>query len=176
MRKLFAVLALAVVCALPMLAQNSDKAEIFGGYQYMRFNPGDGFSGLNFNGWNASATFNVKSWIGATADFSGGYNSTAGVDSRLTNFLFGPTVSYRKNDHFTPFAHALFGFAHGSGTVNNFAGTSDNSFAMALGGGVDASITRHLSLRLVQADWLRTDFSSTSQNNARISTGIVYRF
>lgn len=174
MRKLFILLALAAMCALPLMGQ--DKVEVFGGYQYTRVSPGGGFDGINSNGWNASVTGNVNHWLGVTADMSAGYNSLAGTNANMYNFLFGPTVSYRKSEHFTPFAHALFGVSHADAGLELIGTDTANSFAMALGGGVDAGVTRHLAIRLVQADWLRTDFASTSQNNARISSGIVFRF
>ena len=176
MRKLVMILALAVLCAAPLVAQDSYKAEFFGGYQYSRINPGAGLSGLNFNGWNASATANVNSWLGATADFSGGYKSVSGANAHLHNFLFGPTISYNKLDHFKPFVHTLFGVSHASGSVDTVGSASDNAFAMALGGGLDAGITRHIAVRLFQADYLMTRFQSATQNNARISTGVVIRF
>ena len=100
MRRVVVSLALAVLFALPALAQNSYKAEIFGGYQYTRVNPGSGLDGVNLNGWNASATGNLNNWLGVTADFSAGYKSVSGANAHFYNFLFGPTVSYNKLDHF----------------------------------------------------------------------------
>jgi len=167
MRKLVVSLTLAVLFSLPVLAQ--DKAEVFGGYQYSRL------SSTNFNGWNGAFTGNLNNWLGVTADLSGAYKSQAGTSFQQHNFLFGPTVSYRKLESVKPFAHALFGVAHANAAFSGL-GASDNSFAMALGGGVDASITHRFSLRLVQADWMRTSFGSVGQNNARISTGIVFKF
>lgn len=177
MRRVVVVsLALAILLALPALAQDNYKAEIFGGYQYTRVSPGSGLSGVNLNGWNASVTGNFNNWLGVTADFSGGYKSVSGASAHVHNFLFGPTVSYNKLDHFKPFAHVLFGVSHASGALENVGNASDNAFAMALGGGLDAGITRHVALRLVQADYFMTRFASDGQNNARISTGVVFRF
>ena len=56
------------------------------------------------------------------------------------------------------------------------AGISENGFAMALGGGVDAKIKDKLAFRVFQADYVMTRIQSTNQHNARISTGIVLRF
>ncbi|MGZ4816581.1 MAG: outer membrane beta-barrel protein [Terriglobales bacterium] len=175
MRKAVVCFALAMLLAVPVFAQNSYKAEIFGGYQYTRVNPGSGISGQNFNGWNASLTGNANQWLGFTADFSGGYKDINGVSAKVHNFLFGPTISSNKSEHFKPFAHALFGISHASAAFAG-SGASDNSFGMALGGGVDAGITKNIAVRLIQADYLMTRFSSETQNNARISAGIVFRF
>jgi opacity protein-like surface antigen len=87
------------------------------------------------------------------------------------NFLFGPRVSMSVGK-FRPFAEALFGGAHVS--ANNGV-SSDTSFATALGGGLDYKIIRPLAWRF-QGDYVQTRFFSTTQNNVRISTGIVLRF
>jgi opacity protein-like surface antigen len=70
-----------------------------------------------------------------------------------------------------PFAEALFGAGHIS---TNGAG-SDTSFATALGGGVDYHLIPLVSWRL-EGDYVQTRFFSTTQNNVRLSTGIVLRF
>jgi outer membrane immunogenic protein len=149
------------------------KAEVFAGYSYIRANPGFGEPSFNMNGGSASVSFNPSSSFGIVADF-GGYHagSIAGepVDANFYTYLFGPKLAYR-NDRFTPFVQALFGGIHASGN-----GSSDNAFAMALGGGLDVDVTDHFGIRLIQAEYLMTQFSSETQNNARISAGVVFRF
>jgi hypothetical protein len=71
----------------------------------------------------------------------------------------------------SPFAHLLLGGAHFSA-----AGFGNSSFSMAIGAGIDTELIRGIRWRIVQADYLLTDFGSRTQNNARISTGIVLRF
>jgi hypothetical protein len=144
--------------ALPAIAQEEyPKAEIFGGYQYLRLNP------INLNGWNAAVTGNFNRWLGVTGDFSGMYKSGAS----LHTYMFGPQFSAR-TAHVTPFAHALFGGATVEGT---------SAFSMALGGGLDVNAGRHLAIRLVQADWMY--FRSGGEavgKNVRVSAGLVFRF
>jgi hypothetical protein len=176
MRRIFITLSVVALCALPVLAQDSNKVEIFGGYQYTRINPGSGISGVNVNGWNASVTGNVNSWFGITGDISAGYKSYSGASANMYNFMFGPTISYNKAEHFKPFVHALFGVSRLGASLDGLGGGSESAFATALGGGVDAGITRHVAIRLVQADYFMTRFASESQNNVRISTGLVFRF
>ncbi|MGA8767592.1 MAG: hypothetical protein WB559_11270, partial [Candidatus Acidiferrales bacterium] len=53
---------------------------------------------------------------------------------------------------------------------------SENAFAMTAGGGVDWNATTHIGIRLIQAEYLMTRFASETQNNARISAGVVFRF
>jgi opacity protein-like surface antigen len=97
------------------------------------------------------------------------------------NFLFGPKLSFRRS-RVTPFVHALFGGAHISLDVENLASLpvvgesfSDDSFAMAFGGGLDLSLTPRVALR-VQPDYLQTSFLGQTQHDLRISTGMTFRF
>jgi hypothetical protein len=53
---------------------------------------------------------------------------------------------------------------------------SDTSFAVAIGGGIDAKIVGPFHWRIFQADWIHSSVFGTSQNNARVSTGIVVKF
>jgi len=175
MRKVLAMLALVCLMALPMLAQEESKAEIFGGYQFTRINPGGGTSGENFNGWNAAFTANLSQWLGVTADVSGAYKSFSGVSVKQHNFLFGPTVSYKQAEKVKPFAHVLFGVSH-AGAGFSGVGASDNAFAMAFGGGVDVPVNKHVAVRVGQFDYLLTRFGGDSQNNMRFSTGLILKF
>ncbi len=170
MRK-YAGIGIVLLCiALPVMAQDYPKAEVFGGYQYTRS------EGINLNGWNASLAGNFNHWFGIAADFSGAYKSESGVSLKVHSYTFGPVVSARNIGGVTPFVHALFGGFHASA---GFAGASASTsgFAMQLGGGVDAKVSQHFAVRLVQADWmmLRAE-GETSKKNGRVSAGLVYRF
>jgi opacity protein-like surface antigen len=163
MRKCVLFAFIFALCSLPAAAQDYPKAEFFGGYQYTHLDPN-----FNASGWNASIAGNLNHWFGVAADFSGAYDS--GV--KFHTYMFGPVVSYRQPARVTPFAHVLIGGARASG-----GGTSTSGFSMAVGGGMDAKVTDHLSWRILQGDWLMIRFSGTTdRKNARVSTGIVYRF
>ena len=175
MRKLMGLALLVSLASLAAFAQeggNTPKAEIFGGYQYTRF---DG--GLNANGWNTSLTGNLNNWFGIAADFSGAYKSQNGVSFNNYTYTFGPVISYRHNDKFTPFAHFLAGGNRASASISGVGSGSDNGFAMMFGGGLDVKASQHLALRAVQFDWLSLHSNGASDNNnMRISTGILFRY
>src|SRR5215510_6064409 len=87
MRKHIGLVVLLALFSVVAFAQESaPKAEIFGGYQYTRF---DG--GTNANGWNTSVTGNLNNWFGIVGDFSGHY--VDGVSLHL--FQVGPKFTYR---------------------------------------------------------------------------------
>ncbi len=136
MRNLLILGALILVAAAPVRAQDYPKAEVFGGYQYIRLNPG----GANCQGIGGSAAGNLNNWFGVVGDF--GYCRVTGLPSgtsaHAVNYLFGPRVTYRSYGKLTPFGHVLFGGQHFGVT----GGGTANAFAMALGGGGPGSERR----------------------------------
>jgi outer membrane immunogenic protein len=179
------LLTLLSLCSAPAQAQETPKVDVFAGYSYVRENPGpSGGDSFSLNGGSASVTYHIKDWISGVADFGGYHNGDilgSGVDGTLSTYLFGPRISYRSYKHFRPFAEALFGVAHAGASISGGLNGSQNSFAMAIGGGVDYRISNRLSLRPLQVDYLMTRFpeetpNNQTQNNLRASTGIVIHF
>ncbi len=154
--------------------QSASKFDLFGGYSYFNGSTSGAHGRFNLNGWNAQATYNFNHWLGATADFGGYYGSPFRVSANDYSFLFGPTVSVRV-PHCTPYAHALFGVDRFHVSVLGGSGT-DSAFAMAMGGGLDIPIKSSFAIRAAQVDWLRSNHFRNSQDNVRISTGVVFRW
>jgi opacity protein-like surface antigen len=169
------VTSVLLVLTCLTVAQENPKAEIFGGYQYTHVSPGQGFPGDNLNGWNASVSGYFNKYLGISADFSGIYGNVAGVSTHVYPYLFGPIVRFPNSSKITPFAHALFGAAHSRFSDLGLS-TTDNSFAMAFGGGLDANINSRFAVRLAQADYLHTQLFDSTQHNFRYSAGIVIKF
>ncbi len=172
MRNLFILVALVLFAAAPTMAQETPKAELFGGYEYIRFS-----GGTNCHGGGGNLAYNFKDWLGGVADL-GGCKVTglpAGASANAFNYLFGPRVSYRSYGSVTPFGQILFGGERLGAGYSGVGSASVNAFAMTIGGGADYKLTDHVALR-GQAEYLYTHFSGSSQNNARIEAGIVYRW
>src|SRR5271167_3871127 len=170
---LFAIVvgAIAIGTITTAQAQSPDnpqpKVEVFGGYSFLR--PGVNADGTALNldavpaGWGAAATFNVAPHFGLTADFGGHYKTfdpndvLAGADVHVGTLMFGPHVETRTS-HFAFFGEALFGLHRVA--VTNVAGFSpDNAFGLAVGGGVDAHVSRHIDIRLAQVDFVHSTHS-----------------
>jgi outer membrane immunogenic protein len=106
----------------------------------------------------------------------------AGYGLTLSTFTAGPQIALPRIKRVHPFAHALFGVAHGSGSEfpkNGALTDSANSFAFLTGGGADFHLNGLISLRLAQVDYLRTSLPNNvndSQNNLRVGGGVVFRF
>jgi hypothetical protein len=179
------------------------RVELFLGYSYLRAvpAPADGNRLVWLNGGSASIAYNLNRYQGIVADvgaftnseirFTGAYKSTIDVNSAnggVITYLFGPRFSFRQHDRFTPFAQVLFGGAHASEVILSpctFSCTLlpvQNTLAITAGGGLDIKVHRHFAIRIIQAEYLMTrfqDFStggSASQNDMRLSSGIVFRF
>jgi opacity protein-like surface antigen len=164
LRRLCLLAGLILVASISAHAQ--DKVELFGGYSFMRV---DNSPSFNTNGWELSGNYKFADWLGGVADFDGHYASPGGLSTSLHTYLFGPQVSWPAR--VSPFAHVLLGGAHASA-----GGESDTSFAMAIGAGIDTRVLPGIYWRVIQGDYLRTRFFGQTQNNGRLSTGIVFKF
>ena len=168
------------------LAQIPTSGNIFVGYSYSRENSVPGAShSVSINGWEGSLEGKFAPWVGMVADFGVGYGSEnqfpaitcpIGVspcgrptDVKRYTVLFGPRVSVPVG-RFTPFAQFLLGAAHANDT-----GSTDTSFATAIGGGLDYRLIHGLALRF-QGDNVHTRFFGSTQDHLRLSMGIDIRF
>ena len=85
--------------------------------------------------------------------------------------MVGPRMGYRA-DRVRVFAQALFG-----GVSFN---PGNNDFGMIFGGGVDMPLNKHISMRVVEFDWLTArntvGLTTNWKNQLRFSSGIVFKF
>jgi hypothetical protein len=177
--KLTTIAFILLLLPAAALAQIPTRGNVFFGYSYGSAD----FSSAgrtNLNGWDGSLEGKVLPWVGFVADFSGLYGSqnisvtpTFSADTTVNTVVLGPRASVSVGK-FTPFAQALFGASHRHDSASGFS-ESDTSFATALGGGIDYRLIHGIGWR-VQADLLQTRFFSGTQNNFRLSTGIVLHF
>jgi len=161
MRKLIGVALFVCLISVAGIAQEVPKPEIYGGYQFTTLDPS-----WHASGWNGAASMYLTRWLGIKGDFSGAYSTGTSYHT----YTFGPVVSTHKGA-IAPFGEALFGGAHAANS-----GVGNSGMAMMFGGGLDLGRKR-FAFRLVQADWMITRFNGfTDKNNARVSTGVLYRF
>ena len=183
MRKI-SVVTIVLLALAGLAAAQVPKGNIFAGYSYAKADIGSG-SRSNLNGWNASLEGKLFPFIGVVADVSGHYGNQTDAcpvlaggncpgDGRLLTAMFGPRVSVSVGK-LRPFAEALFGVSHLKVDFPSGSSSSDTSFASAYGGGIDYHLLPFFAWR-VEADALRTSFSSGTQNGLRISTGVVFNF
>jgi hypothetical protein len=184
---LVVVLLFAAVSAGPLWAQEQpSELEAYGGYYYTRFNVNANVPGIapsatyNGNGGGGQIEYNVNHWLGAVGDL-GGFIATSSGNGAFAGagftYLFGPRVNFRRGK-VAPFAQVLFGVVRTTDGIAQSTGT-ENNFAMTAGGGIDLKVSRHVSVRLVQAEYFITKISDgldNRQNNFRFGAGVVFRF
>ena len=161
-------------------------AEIFGGYSYLNFDTNGLSSRQSFNGWESSVAVNANRWLAAEGSISGYYKSYSfdltalGLGRLKSNvhdhsFMAGPRINFQP-----AFFHVLLGIEHLTATAVGYS-ASENSFAAAFGGGAQWKIARQWAVR-ASADYFITRHnllnaqSPVTQNNIRISGGVVYTF
>ena len=153
-------------------------------------------------GFEASLIRNFSKHFGIKGDFSAHFSDESGrgpitlctptcttvtqdaqLKTRVYNFLGGPEFKARNSTRFTPFAHVLGGVAHTSATFTTPGPTfnlllkkSDNSFAMALGGGLDIRASKRVSFRAMM-DYnpvFVNDSASGTRDFVRFSLGVLF--
>jgi opacity protein-like surface antigen len=205
MSKYFVLVGLLLLGVSSALAQEGEfpKIETSPAFMYMRtpvsFTLPDGSASFkaSFNCAGAGGTiaYNFTSVFGLAFDGGGckyfGQTLPA-LSSKLSGsdftYMFGPRLTYRNHSAFRPFAELNFGgnrlkISCDSNTPCNGASYSKNAFAMTVGGGFDIKLSKKLSLRPVQAEYLYTRFGNScnlefcnnnnNQNSFRLKSGIV---
>ena len=142
-------------------------------------------------GGGADAAVTLWKGFGIAASFNGGHasNVAPGVDVNQIEFAAGPRYTYSAwnghsgaTDHrrLQLFGQGLVGGVHAFDGV--FPGTSGatasaGSFALDAGGGLNLFFTKCLGVRLLEADYVRTELpnnGSNIQNDLRLSFGLTY--
>jgi len=136
-------------------------------------------------GVDAAVTF-WKGWgIAATLTGDHAANVTPGVDVNKISYIGGPRYTWTawtgaKDRRLQIFGQGLFGGSHGfDGLYPTSTGTtsSANAFAIQAGGGLNLYLNRNWGLRLLEADYVRTEFPNDAddvQNDFRLAFGVVY--
>ncbi|PYT68079.1 MAG: hypothetical protein DMG39_22160 [Acidobacteria bacterium] len=178
MRNFMIVCGLVLLGAVSVSAQENRGVEVSGSYQYVRFNPGGGASGINCQGGSGSFGAYLTSRAGVIGEF-GACRVTgmpSGSSAHEMNYLFGPRMYFHSNGRVFPFVQTLLGAERLSAAATGVGSLASNAFAWTAGGGADVTLTRHVSLRAIQVEYLYTRFGGASQNSMRVQSGIVWRF
>jgi len=178
-----------------------DRFEVFAGYSYLRFSPTiGGLSGRDFNGGGGAVQLNFLKVLGVKADVMG-YGATTftrtvngttfSSTGNMFTYMFGPVFRiplWRVK----PFGEVLFGASHtdayanlanaiiaGGGTVSRVQ--NQHPFTMAVGGGLDITVTHHVAIRPGEFDYVLSRYSNpltstNNQNNFRYCGGVIFKF
>jgi hypothetical protein len=163
-------------------AQDEPKLELYGGYDYARFNINANVTGqppsqtFNGNGGGGQLIYNFNDWLGVLGDVSGVWATNATRAGAAIPYLFGPRINFWHRK-MTPFAQVLVGGVATSSGIET--GGWQTHFAMATGGGIDIRLSKHFSLRPFQAEFLMTRLPNginNRQDNFQVSAGVSLTF
>ena len=209
--KILRLLAAISVLVSTAFAQDSPRFEASLNYSYMRFNPENSnvINSFSLNGGGGAFSYLFNSMVGIKAEFEG-YGSqtrhfnftntafcnteggvcTGSAQANLFTYNVGPVVKFR-TPHVQPFVEAMFGGAHSNVDANLMKdctgcvilkSPSNNAFDFILGGGIDIPITKSISFRPVELDFVLTRFgnaftnSNNNQSNLRYQAGLAFSF
>jgi peptidoglycan-associated lipoprotein len=121
------------------------------------------------------------------ADLAGEHTGNmhgSGVGLDMVTMTFGPRYTWQAARYRRPalYGQALVGQANGFNSVipsASGATSSANSLALKIGGGVNYTLSRRLAVRVIEADWLRTQLpngAANVQNNLHLGAGLILRF
>jgi opacity protein-like surface antigen len=212
MTKSFTIIGAGLLCAMIAAAQDVPRMETFLGYTYVRANSATNVPAFSANGGSGQFAYNFNKWIGFVADLGAVHNgniSGVNLDNTTANFLFGPRVSLRYS-RLRPYFQTLFGGVYGTASTSILATlppspsnpiflpgqpvipdnnavtarltASQTAFAMAIGGGLDLKISKHMSFRPIGLDYYMTRLQNlrtqgdNNQNNLRYTAGFNFTF
>lgn len=192
-----------------------NRVELYAGYSFLLLDGfetvNDDFNDvlderIHFHGADLSATFNFSRYVGAQFDFSihkrsedlDDFGFAGDAEADVQHYLFGIQVKNNSKDgtRFRPFGHFLLGVSRQKLELESpllipIIGDDEfsfrkNSFALAVGGGIDVRIARIFSIRPIKLDYLPVFiddfnafgifFNGRTQHNFRAGAGIVFHF
>jgi opacity protein-like surface antigen len=203
MKAFIMVLAASLSFALTAAAEDEPKFETYFGFDWARFHPDVAdIPSFNTIGGSAQFVYNFHEGFGVAFDAGAVTKDTfKGIFSnRQDHFLIGPRYGFYNHSRFTPFGEILFGGATASVSTDlnhvpvafplssitlpdNVSATltkSRTSFAMMVGGGLDIRLSKHLTYRLLDADYYLTrpvsfiTGENVNKNNVRLTTGVNF--
>jgi hypothetical protein len=196
------------VCSIVAFGQDFPRADLFLGYSFVRANSSREIPSFTMNGGVGTLGLNINKYIGFEFEFGGYHNGNINnvrFDTTTMTYLFGPRFSLGREKKVAPYFHTLFGGMHLTTSIaqeavppvaaplptttppasGRYAASQDN-FAMALGGGLDVKLSRLITFRPVQLDYLMTRFQdfglsgqpsqNRNQHNLRYAAGFAFTF
>jgi outer membrane protein OmpA-like peptidoglycan-associated protein len=210
MLRALGILGTIALFAAGTFAQEAPRVEVPLDYSFVRFNPQNNIAPFSLNGGGGAFTYYLNNFLGIEGDLqgyasttrnftipatspvcnNGGLPCTGNVQGNLFTYNAGPIIKFRLG-RFEPFAEALGGGAH-SNVYGNLVkhcpacvfsrSPSNNAWDFIIGGGLDIPLTRRVTLRPAQFDYVLTRFGNNfthgnnNQSNFRYQAGLVFRF
>src|SRR6266436_6556353 len=173
----FALAAVLASGAVLSAQEETPRYEVGLNYSWLHVNSANEDRQRTGNGGSGSFAYNINNVVGLVADF-GGYANTR-IDDRLLTYMFGPRFNWR-HSRLTPYVQFLFGGGYVWNTPISGVSVTQNAFATAAGGGLDYNLTKRVSIKPIQVEYVMTQIPATNgfgshQNDVRYSAGVVFK-
>jgi opacity protein-like surface antigen len=155
---------------------------LYGGRDDYRWQLGLGISWIRFRssifnasavGTNTSVAYFLNDWFAVEGTVSTGFAPQI-FDREHVKLVFyggGAKIAWRQR-RWEPWLHGIVGGMHEQPQTT---GASRNAFGIQVGGGADYRVNPRFSGRL-EADYVRSQFFSQSQNNFQLAASVVVHF
>jgi opacity protein-like surface antigen len=197
MRRFLFLLMVVFAVSITANAQDFPKVEVHGTYSLLVADI-DVLDDETLHGYGFGIAFNPHKNFGLVAEFTSNHGASGPVtipegtipelDTRVYSVLFGPRLSARYSA-VTVFGHGLLGWGNmkleNEKTADPDVSESNTEFTMAIGGGLDINVAKHVAIRAAQLDYMpiHTDINtrltggtSSWLHNLRYQAGIVFKF
>src|SRR6266481_8822629 len=167
----FALVAFLTSGAVLSAQEGTPRYEVGLNYSWLHVNSANQDRQRTGNGGSGSFAYNINNVVGLVADF-GGYANTR-INDRLLTYMFGPRFNWR-HSRLTPYVQFLFGGGYVWNTPISGVSVTQNAFATAAGGGLDYNLTKRVSIKPIQVEYVMTQIPATNgfgshQNDVRYS-------
>jgi len=179
-----ALLLVALTSAVSAQEAPTPKVDVFAGYSWI--NPGLQINGIKLNsdakGFAIAPTYNFSKNFGITLDGSAHFGPAGSPgNNTIGTLMVGPRFTARPEEHFNPFVHAMVGLEFLS---TNFKASTDIDPALRIGGGFDIPLTRRITFRLIEGDYVWshhnlypvTSTRSNDTSSGEVRSGLVFNF
>ena len=208
MKNTITVIATSLCFAFVAGATDIPKTEVFLGYSLVRLSSnGDIIPSRNLNGGSGQFVYNIDKGFGIAFDAGAVTNNDnirqSIVDTTVAHLVVGPRYKFNQHSNFQPYLQALFGGAYTTTSTQIFAVVANplnapnpisvpgetvsarlvasrRSFAMAIGGGLDWKVSKHMQVRPVAFDYFMVRPESLirggtrERDNWRYSAGVNF--
>jgi peptidoglycan-associated lipoprotein len=154
------------------------------GYDFLHANaPPSACNCFGVQGGFVQGAVALNYWLRIAGEITGGRAnniSPLGQNLTLMTYAAGPQVVLHTHRVET-FGQVLFGAAHASDSYfpsGTTVSPTATSFALTTGGGIDINLTRHIAIRPIEAQYVRTTLPNgvnNVQNQTMLGAGIVLR-
>lgn len=171
MKKLLGLALVSILFSGLAFSQDVRRVDLFGGYSYVSLdtnNPNPSHPHQNMNGWESGTSVSFNKWAAVESDVSGGYYTSVNFYGSDYRFMAGPRINVG-----SVFFHTLVGLDLMHITEDGPPALWRESFAMAIGGGVQVKVAPRWAVRS-SVDYAPTYHGGLTQNNVRVGGGVVY--